>query len=419
MERKLKGFFIGDGVVPTGFSRVMHGIIDNLPKTKFEIAQLAVNYFGDPHEYSHKIFPAFSKGNIYGYNRIKELLLQDDYDFIFLLNDAWVINAYLKEIKKTFALKEFKNKSIPKIIVYFPIDAMDHDPEWYTNFDIVDKIFVYTEFAKDVVLKANPKMVVEIMPHGIDKKIFYPLENKLEVKREIYPKGAKDFEDSFIVLNANRNQPRKRIDISLQAFAIFSSDKPLNVKMYYHGGNTDAAINVAKLAKRYGIVNRLILTDLTNGVQRKSVEKLNKIYNATDIGINTSVGEGWGLVSMEHTVTRAAQIVPAHSSCLELFGDCGVLIEPRQAIIQDNINTTGGLVHPADVAKGMEMLYTDKDLRKELEEKSYKKFTSSKYSWKTIAKRWARVFENTVTEEVKVEVEENEHNVGGGLQASN
>lgn len=40
--------------------------------------------------------------------------------------------------------------------------------------------------------------------------------------------------DSFLVLNANRNQKRKRIDITLKAFAALARDKPENVKLLLH-----------------------------------------------------------------------------------------------------------------------------------------------------------------------------------------
>ena len=46
-------------------------------------------------------------------------------------------------------------------------------------------------------------------------------------------------------------------------------------------------------------------------------QQINLLYNACDVGINTSMGEGWGLISFEHGATGAAQIVPAHTSFIE------------------------------------------------------------------------------------------------------
>ena len=50
-----------------------------------------------------------------------------------------------------------------------------------------------------------------------------------------------------------------------------------------------------------------------------SNDDLNRLYGACDVGVNTSCGEGWGLVSFEHALTGAAQVVPRNSVCEELW----------------------------------------------------------------------------------------------------
>ena len=67
--------------------------------------------------------------------------------------------------------------------------------------------------------------------------------------------------------------------------------------------------NLVTLAKRYDIEGRLIISNMSKEVPADSVERLNLIYNACEVGINTSTGEGWGLVSFEH-----AQLA-RHKSC--------------------------------------------------------------------------------------------------------
>jgi hypothetical protein len=68
---KIKGIWIGDGVASTGFARVNHEIIERLDPDKFDIHHIAINYFGDPHPYSHKIYPASLGGDIYGIERLR------------------------------------------------------------------------------------------------------------------------------------------------------------------------------------------------------------------------------------------------------------------------------------------------------------------------------------------------------------
>jgi glycosyltransferase involved in cell wall biosynthesis len=388
MGEKLNGLFIGDLVTPTGFSRVLHGILKYLNQEKIDIYGLGVNYRGDPHNYPYKIFPAFLGGDPYGLNRIRQLIEAVKFDFIFILNDAWVIDKYLEVLKKA----QSEKVKIPRIIVYFPVDSEDHDPDWYKNFDIVETIITYTEFGKNVVKKAKPELNIMVLPHGIDSEDFYKkFTNRKDAKKYLFGEKQPDLIDSFIFLNANRNQPRKRLDITMKAFSYFAENKP-NVKLYMHCGVRDAAIDLPKLSMRYGIDNKLIITSLTLGVQAVSIEKLNNIYNACDVGVNTSMGEGWGLTSMEHAITGAPQVVGNHSSCAEVFSDCSITVNPKLSYTFDHIMTSGKLVDPIDVADAFEKIYSNKKLYKELSEKGIEKFTRPEYQWANISKKFEEIF---------------------------
>lgn len=382
MER-IKTLWLGDAVTPTGFARVNHSILKYLPDT-YDVDFLGVNYWGDPHEYNLKIYPAHIKGDIYGLNRLEEFA-RKGIDLIFILNDIWIVNQYLEAIKKVF-------KELPKIVVYFPVDSLYPDVSWFSNFDIVTKPVVYTKYGYDVVKKTIPELDLEIIPHGTDVETFYKMDEPIpEIKRKLYP-NRDEFLDSFIVLNANRNQPRKRVDISAEGFALFVENKPKNVKYYHHAGIVDVGWDIVKLFSRFGIDDRLILTNLERDVQKVPESKLNLIYNATDVGINTGLGEGWGLTSVEHAATYAPQVVPDHSACAELFEDCGVLIPTSQNVTFEKTMTVGRLVTSEDVAESLEKIYSDKELYERMAKLSYEKFTSEKYLWKNVSNTWNKLF---------------------------
>lgn len=390
-KEKLKVLFVSDLVVPTGFSTVAHNIIKNI-EDDFEFTGVGVNYRGDPHEYKFPIFPATNgpSVNIYGIDRVCNILNASKVDLLFILNDAWVVSYYLDAIKKNV-----KNK--PKIVVYFPVDSKYHDSDWYKDFDIVNRAFTYTEFGKDVVKEAVPEMNVEIMPHGVDTSIFYKLpESKLELRKALFGqdivKQIPNLGEMFIVLNANRNQPRKKLDITMHGFSLFAKNKP-DVRLYMHCGIRDSSVDITKQAKRYGIDNKLIVTGITQGIQRVPVDKLNVIYNACDVGINTTLGEGWGLTNVEHAVTGALQILPRNSACQELFSDCGLMMETVTDFTFDNSQTVGKLTTPQEVARCLDIAYNDKLLRNELAEKGMRKFTDVKYQWYTIAQDWGKIFQ--------------------------
>jgi glycosyltransferase involved in cell wall biosynthesis len=382
---KPKILWVSDLVTPTGFSRVAHGILKHL-KDKYEVVGLGVNYRGDPHPYGFPIYPAAVNGNVMGENRLVDILNNVKFDLLFVLNDSWIVGNYLRLIK------EAVKSPLPGIVVYFPVDSENHDPDWYANFDMINRAVTYTEFGKQTVNDptCNPGIKLDIIPHGVDTEIFYrKYTNRKDAKTVLVGKTRDP--NSFIFLNANRNQPRKKLDITMEAFSIFAEGKD-DVLLHMHCGIRDAHIDVARLAKRLNIDNKLILTNLNNGVQTVPESALNDIYNAADVGINSSMGEGWGLTSMEHAVTGAPQIVPNHSACKELYKDCGLLVPVVTNFTFDNSMTIGKLISPKGLADKMEILYSDKKKYNALSEKSIEKFSDPKYAWSEIAKQWDQLF---------------------------
>ncbi len=391
MERKTKVLAIGDQVTKTGFSRVLESILSNLPQEEYDITAMGINYRGDPHSLSYKVYPASAYGDITGLNRLPDMLNIVEPDLIFMLNDVWALDNYLRALKELYKVKR------PKIVVYFPVDAKDHLSSWYDAFDLVDEPVVYTEFGKMVATKACPNREFRIIPHGVNTDIFYKMEMpKNEIKKKVFPKKPEFYEDSFIVFNGNRNQPRKRLDISMRAFKMFVEGKPDNVKLYMHCGIVDDSINILEMAKRLDIEKKLIVTSLSNGPQQIPEEKLNLRYNATDVGINSSLGEGWGLVNCEHSVTGSPQVVPANSANFELFSDCGLLVPTVTDWTLDNIMCTGSVIRPEDLAERIERLYVDKQLYESLSHKAMQKFTAPEYQWVNIAKTWDNLFKEVL-----------------------
>lgn len=386
----MKIFIWGDGGVPTGFSRVNTEIAKGLPK-EAEVHHLAINYKGDPIdlkdvECDYRLYPASAMGDIYGFNRIREFGNMD-FDVIYLLNDLWVTDQILMLIKKTW-------KEIPPIVIYFPVDATGFSKEWFQHFDIVTIPVVYTEFGRSVCNEIVPEIEFRVIAHGTNFNDFYQMD-KLESKKKKFS-NYPELWDTFIVLNANRNQPRKRVDITIQGFSAFSAGKPSNVKLYLHMGVEDEGFNILKLASRFGISDRLIISGKDATLQSIPEEKLNIIYNATDVGLNTAIGEGWSLTNMEHAVTGAPQIVPDHSALKELYSDCGLLMPVDRWLTNKGILTISGFVQPLSVAEKLEEIYSNKELYNELSEKTFKKFTDKKYEWSNIVKNsWLPIFRDT------------------------
>jgi len=391
-ERKgnVRLLVVGDGGVTTGFARVVSSIVENLPEN-YDIHHVAINYNGDPYPVSHKnhkLYPARLGGDLLGVGRFSGFVEIIKPDVIFIINDPWLTKHYLEAVK-------YDEEILKKIVLYIPVDATYLQKLWFKGFDKLGAVVAYTEFGKNEILRADNSFDVKVIPHGVDSGVFYPYSRE-QAKMEL---GLP--EDLFIVLNANRNQPRKRIDLTIRSFARFAKGKPENVKLYLHMGIQDEGWHLPEMAIRYGIDDRLILTSSTlsplNGVTNS---RLNTIYNACEIGLNTSHGEGWGLINIEHAITKSAQIVPDSSACREIFSDCGILTKCSTEYTNPSMLTVGAVVDEDSVVQALETLYADKSLRDSLSEKAFNKFTQDKYSWKTIAKEWFDLFEKIRLEQV-------------------
>ncbi|HEX8651186.1 MAG TPA: glycosyltransferase [Pyrinomonadaceae bacterium] len=399
---------VGDAVAATGFARVLHSVLDRI-KHKYEIHHLGINFLGDPHDTDWKVYVARLGGDVYGINRLPALIETVKPRLVFFINDVWILVRYMPVLKKY--------KDVLKTVMYFPVDGEPLDPDIIKQLGGVNRLVAYNQFGRRVMQEAVDAArreetefeapAIEVIPHGVDTKLFYPyaaettpegvISGRLMAKRKLFP-NTEEFLESFVVLNANRNQPRKRIDITMQGFALFAENKPENVKLYLHMGTEDVGWNLVTLAKRYGIEGRLILSNMNKAIPTDSVERLNLIYNACEVGINTSTGEGWGLVSFEHAATGAAQIVPRHTTCEELWQGAAEFLEPVFSLTIERVLTEGRFVSPEGVAQALERLYRDPSHLRAMSEAASRNATQPGYDWDRIAKQWDNLFQEVMNE---------------------
>ncbi len=293
-----------------------------------------------------------------------------------------------------------------RVVAYIPFEGRLLHPRILRGLEGVDCCVLYTEFArKDLERNATLGGVgwspprVEVLPHGVDPKTFHPLavpdggeagSNRRRIARErIFP-GRPGLHDAFVVLNGNRPYVRKRLDLTVRGFAKFAHGKPPNVRLCLHHPTSTSHEWGATLAlaKELGVADRLILDVGGDGRHALSEGGLNLLYNACDVGINTSMGEGWGLVSFEHAATCAAQIVPRHGGQEELWldaaGHLDVVGEGRAPFTPFEML----IVSDVDVANQLEGLYADPQHLARRSFDAMRHATRPDCSWAAVASRW-------------------------------
>jgi len=193
-------------------------------------------------------------------------------------------------------------------------------------------------------------------------------------------------EDAFVVFNGNRNQPRKRIDLTIKAFIKFAKDKD-DARLWLNMGSKDLGWELVPLFKRvardegYDATGKLILTSPHFSVDNcLPVEQLNQVYNASDIGINTCIGEGWGLVNSEHGATGVMQVVPDHTSLAEIFDEMP-RIECNGSETDRNYGLERMLPDPESAASILSYYYENRDLLKRDGQWCYNRLHEEPFTW--------------------------------------
>jgi glycosyltransferase involved in cell wall biosynthesis len=343
-------------------------------------------------------------GDVYGAFKAADLTRRLQPENLLLLNDLWILKNYAP------TLSAFGTS--PRVLAYVPLDGSIVDPQILAPLGFIDRLVVYTDFARSQVAAAGRALAArtpgslpldpDVLPHGVDVETFRPLGGKdigpqcaarLEAKRALFP-DLPSPESSFVVLNANRPQPRKRIDLTVRGFAAFAQGKPSNVRLHLHHAiiSPRERRDIERLAGECGVAERLRISPGDGAPVDDS--GLNRLYNACDVGLNTSMGEGWGLVSFEHAATGAAQVVPRHSACAELWRDSAEQVAAGPETVPPFSPFGMREVSWEGVAAALERLYRDRGYLQRMSAAAFDNAVRPAYRWHRVADDWQRLFES-------------------------
>lgn len=389
--RKPTVLAVGLFVPGTGFTRVFESLFAHLHQW-YQIHWLGIGYKGEVKAASHyTLHPNNLKGgDIYGAYGAARLARKLDARFVLLLSDLYMLKNYAATLTP---LKE----EARRLLVYAPLDGYIQDPELARSYFFADDLVLYTHWSREEVEKAAKALDLEhdtrlhTIYHGVDQEFFRPAEpgEKRKLKESLFPvPGAAN---AVFVLNANRLNERKDIFCTLDAFLLALPRFTRPAYLCLHLPSTPEAL-LADLRSRItgmGLDDKVLLNPLGNGYS--SDTELRSLYQACDIGINTSLGEGWGLVSFEHACCGGAQLVPAHTAPAEVWKDAGILLSLSGPVQLQTNPFLMYSVSPQAAADALCLLVNNDDL---LREKSFScRVHASKrmFNWKEIAGEWRAI----------------------------
>jgi len=402
-KKKTKVIFYGDSpTCATGFGQVSRNILPALHNSgRYEVDILGINYWGDPHNYPFRIWPMAVNGqrDPYGRQRLQQHLMDPSlqYDILFFLQDTFILDfmpGMLANLIK--AGKRFKS------VYYYPIDGIPKS-QWIDSVNAVDYPVTYTKYGFEQSTKIQPDLAdkLQIIPHGINPKVFFPAPpaQVKEFREQFF--GA--LADKFIVTNVNRNQQRKDIPATIQAFKEFRRHRPDSV-LYLHMMAQDQGWNLPEVIKAFelDITKDVILPQNFTASTGFPLEILNLVYNASDCVISTTVGEGWGLSWTEAMATKTPIVFPQNTCLGEYITDetgypypSGGDADHITVLPHDN-EVPRPTAHVDKMVKQMVALYDDREEAAKRAQAAYDMVHSTLVWDEHINPQWVKLFDHIV-----------------------
>jgi len=354
-----------DFIAPTGFGNVAKNLLDEL-HLYYDVSIVGINYQGDIKYDTSKYFVyPITREDLLGVKRLYDIAKRDQPDLIFLFQDIFHISDIIEKLKKV------SPKS--KIVIYFPVDGYPFSAAWQNALELSDAVITYTDWAIKVIKEKFPQFNKPIhkLYHGIDTSVFYP--QPIELIEENRKKA--NWNQKFVIINVNRFQPRKAIPLSVRAFSMFAKgykrckcghamplantycevnmcppedivftqdDKKDDVYYYLHMSAMEYSMGQNRTCL---LQNHLINAGFTNedyskiiGINAKKIyanevpeAELNNLYNASNLNITSSGGEGAGLSLLESAATGTPSLAPKNSAIPEMLNGTGTLVSNNAA----------------------------------------------------------------------------------------
>ena len=393
-------FFATYPTQPTGYARIANILTNHLAEIGHEVHYLGISNFKnsaierDIHPFIQlidalEVRPTGSQ-ELYGVDIICAQIKAIQPDLVLIYNDVIVINRLLNEFINTQIVKNFK------LCIYMDLVYEYQRLLYFQNIQLwADQVLVFSECWQQNLLKIGfAAEKIAVLPHGYDPTLFQELDSATA-------KQAFGFApDDFIILNTNRNAYRKAHDITIEAFILFLQKNAYNTKLKLF-------LNLLTTSPQgYNIIELIKVICLKNAADFETVvtkhifirpsdvyltdEKLNVLYNACDVGLNTCLGEGFGLCNLEHACIGKPQIISQVGALADIFtNDYATLIAPKVSLYLSPLSEDHqGYTHiclAEDFAAAMDKYYQDPQLAA-AHGKLAQEVLKEKYEWSGILK---------------------------------
>ncbi len=354
-----------------------------------------------------KIYDALANKNPkrsgFGESEIGNYIKSNPQDIIIIFNDNLVTTVITNNILKECGEKRDKFKIISYMDQVYPYQKKSYIDFLNNNFDA---IITFTPYWSEIARKLgiNEKIKIYTFPHGFDTKTYYP------VPKHIARMYFKYDIDDFMVLNLNRNQPRKCLDHTIIAWVEFvemhykvnvlknkdivnneHTSRPIKLII---GTNIDAYWNLWDVLENEVKFRDIPLDYVKSTIvevptpQQLSDKEINILYNSCDIGCNNCNGGGYELTVFECLGLGKPQVSSFVGGIREYLNkENSIPIESKIYYYLDNkskgIGGKAEITDPHDFALGFWKYFSDPLLATKHGNKGRENIITN-YRWETL-----------------------------------
>jgi glycosyltransferase involved in cell wall biosynthesis len=383
----------------TGYSKVSYNIIKELVRhTNIEVFHFGFQRFFEIGS-NYRPYPAgvdvydpakqeaadslLPREQGFGFSQLPTYIRNTKPDVVMIYNDAAVICQFLEKLS---VLTSAERASF-KLVIYLDQVYRIQRPDMLARIDKeADAYFAFTEYWRQVLVAQGVKKPVHILRHGFDPHVWKPMDRGALRKKHGIP------ENLFVMLNLNRNTPRKRYDIVVTALAELVArfpTKPIALLCVCDTGETGGfpihEIYARELIRRgVNVSEHLHKLMITKSSLTYTDEMVNELYALADIGVTAADGEGFGLCQFEAMGVGVPQVVPDIGGFKDFCRtDNAMLVKPTWTeYLPYAYSGVGGeveLVAASDLCLAIEEYLLDSDLR--ARHGAAARETVLKYSW--------------------------------------
>ncbi len=377
---------------PSGFGNVTRFVCAGLASSGHQVSILGWQARGTPEPWQDcMLYPVRHNG--FGADVLLNYLRRIQPDVLVTLADVW----WLTFISHPLIANFMSTAGIPWAL-YYPIDGDMGEgrlPQSWTHIlQTVDLPIAMSRYGC-AVSEMNGVHPVYI-PHGVETKIFQPPPDgaaKAAAKR------ALGYEGKFVILSDARNQPRKQLPRLLEIFRRFADGKN-DVLLHLHCDPRDPAAQTPEYF--YDLEQDIAFLNLQDKVRitaRMSIEQglpiteLAAIYQAADVHLLASLGEGFGLPTLQAAAAGVVPMASDYTASRELALGHGEVIAVKH-YLTDQFGLRRALIDVDDAVGKLERLYGDRALLTAKAEAS-RRFALD-YDWSRIAPQWDEVLRREV-----------------------